>query len=51
VNIPEVIMFEEREMVWIKGGSIPVTGRGGPYGCEASRPGHFLYNRLKDNGD
>jgi hypothetical protein len=28
--------------------AIPVTGRGGPQGCETSRLPHFLYNRLTD---
>jgi hypothetical protein len=28
--------------------SIPVTGCGGPYGCEMSRLPHFLDNRLTD---
>jgi hypothetical protein len=31
-----------------KGKSIPVRGRGGPYGCETSRLPHFLDNRLAD---
>jgi hypothetical protein len=30
---------------------IPVTGRGGPYGCETSRPQHFLDTRLTDGGE
>jgi hypothetical protein len=30
--------------------AIPVTGRGGPYGCETSRLPHFLENRLIDGG-
>jgi hypothetical protein len=30
---------------------IPVTGRGGPYGCETSRLPHFLNNRLTDGGE
>jgi hypothetical protein len=34
-----------------KGKAIPVTGRGGPYGCETSRLPHFLDNRLTDGGD
>jgi hypothetical protein len=34
-----------------KGKAIPVTGRGGPYGCETSRLPHFLDNRLSDGGD
>jgi hypothetical protein len=33
-----------------KGKNIPVTGRGGPQGCETSRLPHFLGNRLTDVG-
>jgi hypothetical protein len=33
-----------------KGQTIPVTGRGGPKGCEASRFPYFLYNRFTDGG-
>jgi hypothetical protein len=38
---------EERKK---KGKAIPVTGRGGPQGCETSRLPHFLDNRIKDGG-
>jgi hypothetical protein len=31
--------------------AIPVTGRGGPYGCETLRLPHFLDNRLTDGGE
>jgi hypothetical protein len=31
-----------------KSKAIPVTGRGGPQGCETSRIPHFLDNRLTD---
>jgi hypothetical protein len=31
--------------------AIPVTGRGGPYGCETSRLPQFLENRLTDGGE
>jgi hypothetical protein len=34
----------------LNGKAIPVTGRGGPYGCETSRIPHFLDNRLTDGG-
>jgi hypothetical protein len=34
----------------IEGKAIPVTGRGGPHGCETSRFPHFLDNRLTDCG-
>jgi hypothetical protein len=33
-----------------KGKAIPVTGHGGPQGCETSRLPHFLDNRLTDSG-
>jgi hypothetical protein len=29
----------------------PVTGRGGPYGCETSRLPHFLESGLTDDGE
>jgi hypothetical protein len=38
-------------MVKYKGNAIPVTGRGGPYGCETSRLPHFQNNRLTDGGE
>jgi hypothetical protein len=31
--------------------AIPVTGRGGPCGCETSRLPRFLDNRLADGGE
>jgi hypothetical protein len=31
--------------------AIPVTGLGGPYGCETSRLPHFLDNQLSDGGE
>jgi hypothetical protein len=34
-----------------KGKVFPVTGRGGPQGCETSRLPHFLNNRLTDGGE
>jgi hypothetical protein len=37
--------------VKVKGKVIPVTGLGGPYGCETSRLPHFLDNRLTDGGE
>jgi hypothetical protein len=42
-----------RDLVGVKGEgkAIPVTGRGGPYGCETSRLPHFLDNRLTDGGE
>jgi hypothetical protein len=35
----------------LKGKAIPVTGRGGPYGCERSRLPCFLDSRLTDGGE
>jgi hypothetical protein len=34
-----------------KGKAIPVTGRGGPQGCEMSSLPHFLESRLTDGGE
>jgi hypothetical protein len=34
-----------------KGTAIPVTGRGGPQGCETSRLPHCLDNWLTDGGE
>jgi hypothetical protein len=34
-----------------KHNDIPVTGRGGPYGCEISRLAYFLDNRITDGGE
>jgi hypothetical protein len=33
-----------------KSKAVPVTGPGGPYGCETSRLPHFLDNLLTDGG-
>jgi hypothetical protein len=38
-------------MVKVKDKAIPITGLGGPQGCETSRPPHFLDNRLTDGGE
>jgi hypothetical protein len=34
-----------------KGKAIPVTGRGGPWGCETSRLPHILDNRITDGSE
>jgi hypothetical protein len=36
--------------IYIKGKAIPVTGYGGPLGCETLRVPHCLNNRLTDGG-
>jgi hypothetical protein len=39
-------------VVWVKvSKGIPVTGRGGPYGCEMLRFPLYLDNRLTDGGN
>jgi hypothetical protein len=35
----------------VKGKAIPVTGSGGPLGCETSRLPHFIDNRLTVGGE
>jgi hypothetical protein len=41
-----------RKRLWRKRGkAIPVTGRGGPQGCETSRLPYFLDGRLTDGGE
>jgi hypothetical protein len=35
----------------VKGKAIPVTGRGGPQGCETSRLPHSLDNRFTNGGE
>jgi hypothetical protein len=45
------IVAERQEAPKNQGKAIPVTGRGGPYGCETSRLQHFLDNRLTDGGE
>jgi hypothetical protein len=34
-----------------KGEAVTVTGHGGPWGCETSRPPHFLDSRLTVGGE
>jgi hypothetical protein len=34
-----------------KGKVIPVTGHGGPWGCETLRPPHILESLLTDGGE
>jgi hypothetical protein len=42
--------LDEEQGVKCKGEAIPVTDRGGPYGCKTSRLPHFADNRLTDGG-
>jgi hypothetical protein len=44
-------VIQVRDFATKKGKDIPVTGRGGPWGCETTRLPHFLDNRLTDGGD
>jgi hypothetical protein len=37
-------------VLWINDLVIPVTGHGGPSGCETLRVPHYLDNRLTDGG-
>jgi hypothetical protein len=39
------------EYMYKRGKAIPVTGRGGPQGCETSMLPHFLDSRLTDGGE
>jgi hypothetical protein len=41
----------KREREKKKGKAVPVTGHGGPQGCETLRLPHFLGNRLTDGGE
>jgi hypothetical protein len=44
-----VLLSNNEYSIWLgKGKAIPVTGSGGPYGCETSRLPHFLDTRLTD---
>jgi hypothetical protein len=38
-------------MIKNKGKPIPVTGHGGPQGCETSSLPHFLYSQLIDGSE
>jgi hypothetical protein len=56
VRAPHLLFFGDRgsrflQNVADKGKAIPVTGRGGPYGCETSRLPYILDNQLTDDGE
>jgi hypothetical protein len=38
-------------LIRVKSKAVPVTGRGGLWGCETLRIPHCLDNRLKDGGE
>jgi hypothetical protein len=48
VFIKKLLQDRFNEKTNDKGKAIPVTGRGGPYGCEMLRFSYFLDNRLTD---
>jgi hypothetical protein len=45
------VVISRRHMKVNKSKAIPVTGRGGPKGCEKSRLPHFLDSRLTKGGE
>jgi hypothetical protein len=48
----QIILFEtDAALKEVKYKAIPVTGSGGPWGCETSRLPHFLDNRFTDGGE
>jgi hypothetical protein len=46
-----ILNFSILDVIVKKSKDVPVTGRGGPYGCETSRFPHFLDNRLTGGGE
>jgi hypothetical protein len=42
--------FHDIKLLILLNAAIPVTGRGGPLGCEVSRLPHFLDSCLTDGG-
>jgi hypothetical protein len=50
-SVPADVCLLISFLVCVKGKAIPVTGHGGPDGCETSRLPHFLDNRLTDGGE
>jgi hypothetical protein len=47
----DLLIYSVQSLIIYKGKAIPVTGRGGPKGCETSRLPHFPDNRLIDGGE
>jgi hypothetical protein len=48
IDIISYFLFTNRPAIDRKGNAIPVTGLGGPWGCEMSRLPHFLDSRVTD---
>jgi hypothetical protein len=50
LDLAAIVTVKVRKVVKGEGKGIPVTGRGGPLGCETLRLPYFLDNRLTDGG-
>jgi hypothetical protein len=48
---PPIVFINPVHTLREKGRTIPVTCRGGPYGCEKSRLPHFLDSRFTNGGE
>jgi hypothetical protein len=47
-NLCQILQHSTQIGIKEGGKAVPVTGRGGPYGCETSGLPHFLDSRLRD---